>query len=132
MNNQQEEGRTMAEYRPVPVSTAKAIADEFEKATVVIVCWDRQHELTHVTTYGETAFDKENAAAAGQICAKALGRDLGSKQEFEDFHRDYDPAMLREAEELFRLIRARQGTNPPLLQAVERWLKARGRGLRQG
>ena len=59
----------MSQYQPIPVAIAKAIAEEFEKSSVVILAWDAKHKLTHTTTYGVTAFDKENAAAAGQICS---------------------------------------------------------------
>ena len=86
-----------SEYIPVPVHAAKSIADTYEKQCVVILCYDRVHGLTHATTFGETAFDKENAAAVAEICTKAIGGDLGKKQEFEDFHKNYDPAAYKEA-----------------------------------
>jgi hypothetical protein len=85
------------DYKPVPVEAAKQIAEHYDKDMVVILSYDSVHEMTHTTTYGKTAFDKENAAAAGEICAKAIGSDLSRKQIFEDFHDDYSPAKLREA-----------------------------------
>jgi hypothetical protein len=95
----------MTDYKPIPVSEARAIADDYGKDIVVILCWDAEHGLTHTTTYGVTAFDKENAAAAGEICAKALGADLGKKQFHEDFHGDYSPARLKALEEACPLLR---------------------------
>src|SRR5512146_3127903 len=118
-------------YIPVPVEAAKAIAEQYQKDAVVVLSWDQAHQLTHTTTYGKSAFDKENAAAVGEICTKAIGCDLGKKQAFEDFHNDYDPARLREAEELLRMICRRQGTNPAMLQQIERWLRAGGDVVRR-
>ena len=51
-------------YHEVPVTVARAIAENFSKSQVVILAWDSVHQLTHTTTYGVTAADKENAAAA--------------------------------------------------------------------
>ncbi|HWC91358.1 MAG TPA: hypothetical protein VG433_16930, partial [Pirellulales bacterium] len=87
----------MADYEAVPVYVAKQIAERYAKTQVVIVAWDPLFQLTHTTTYGVSATDKENAAAAGAICTKALGCDLGKKQVHEDFHHDYNPARLKEA-----------------------------------
>jgi hypothetical protein len=122
----------MSEYKPVPVEAARRIAVNFDKAMVVILSYDRAFSVTHTTTYGVEAFDKENAAAAGELCTKALGGDLGKKQSFEDFHNDYTPAFFREVLELLALIHSRGGCTPVMLQQVERILKANGRGLRQG
>ena len=47
----------MPDYKPVPVWVAQQIAMQFEKAQVVILCWDAVHELTHSTTFGVSAFD---------------------------------------------------------------------------
>jgi hypothetical protein len=119
-------------YLPVPVEIARSIAEQFEKSQVVILSFDPKRRLTHTTTYGVNAFDKENAAAAGEICARAVGCDLSQKQSYEDFHDSYEPALYREALELFKKIRARQGCTPAALQSIERILKAAGCGLRQG
>jgi hypothetical protein len=122
----------MSEYLDVPVEAAKSIAERFRKSIVVILAFDPAHQLTHTTTYGVSAFDKENAAAAGEKCSAAVGCDLSAKQTFADFHNDYEPAFLREAEEILKCISRQQGCNPVRLQQIERWLKARGHGLRQG
>lgn len=119
-------------YKPIPVGIAQRISEEFEKSQVVILAYDPVHQLTHTVTYGYSAFDKENAAAAGELIATALGCDLGKKQSFEDFHRDYDPALYKEALELLGLISGRNGCTAPMVQQAERILKAAGRGVRQG
>lgn len=122
----------MSQYVEVPVTAAKAIAERYQKSQVVILAWDPVHKLTHTTTYGVEAFDKENAAAAGEICTAAIGADLSKRQTFEDFHRDLEPALYREAVELFKVIRARNGCTAPQLQQIDRWLKTAGYSLRQG
>jgi hypothetical protein len=92
----------MPEYQPVPVSEASRICDEYAKSMVVILCYDAKFQMTHTTTYGVSAFDKENAAAAGALVTKAIGADLSKKQTFEDFHASYDPAVYKQALELLR------------------------------
>ncbi len=121
----------MPEYCEIPVHVAKSIAETFQKDQVIILAFDAEHQLTHTTTYGKTAVDKENAAAAGELLSKTLGCDLGKKVEYEDFHRDYDPAIYRESLELLTLIARRGGTTAVQLQAIERLLKLTGRQLRQ-
>lgn len=119
-------------YQAIPVIVARMIAEKYAKNQVVILAWDAMHGLTHTTTYGVSAFEKENAAAVGAICTKAIGADLSAKQTFEDFHDNMDPALYREALELLRLIRNRQGCTGPMLQSAERILKAAGFGVRHG
>ena len=86
----------VSDYKQVPVSEAQRLSIEYQKDQVVILCYDRRHELTHTTTFGVTAFDKENAAAVGELCSQAIGCDLSKKQTFEDFHNDYKPALFKE------------------------------------
>ena len=119
----------MSEYIPVPVEAAKHIAKLYQKSIVVIMCYDPVHGLTHTTTYGVSAFDKENAATAGDICAKALGSDLSKRQTFEDFRDDYDPALFKESMDILGVINRRQGTTPVQLQQIERLLKLFGKGV---
>lgn len=122
----------MSEYKQVPVAIAKQIAEQCDKSQVVILAYDPVHMLTHTTTYGVSAFDKENAAAAGELLSKTMGCDLGRKVEYEDFHRDFDPALFKEALDLLATIRGRNGCNDQMVQQAERILKAAGRGVRQG
>lgn len=119
-------------YKPIPVEDAREIAAKYDKTMVVILAWDPKFQVTHTTTYGVSAFEKEQAAAAGEIACQALGGDLSRKSTFEDFHENYDPALLREATEILKTIRSRNGTNSHMLQRIERWLDASGRPLRSG
>lgn len=122
----------MSEPIPVPVTIAKDIAEMFKKSQVVILSYDPEHNLTFTTTYGVTAFDKENAAATGELVTKAIGCDLGKKQAFEDFHSDYDPALYKQAKELIQKLFTRHDGSPWAIQQMEEFLKATGHRLRQG
>lgn len=76
----------MAEpYKPVPVSAAVAIADQFDKEMVVILAYDAVHQLTHTATYGRTPRSKEIAADAGERCTVELGGAIEAKRTWEDF-----------------------------------------------
>lgn len=63
----------MVEYKEVPVSAAKQIAEEFDKAQVIIVTWDSEHEMQHVTTYGRNRLASAQAAQGGNFVKEALG-----------------------------------------------------------
>ncbi len=121
----------MEPYLQVPVSVARDIAERFSKSQVVILCYDADHEMTHTTTFGRSAFDKENAAAVGEKLAQAVGGDLGRKQVFEDFHTDCSAAQFKEAVDLLQTIARRNGTTPQMIQQVERFLKTCGHTIRQ-
>lgn len=54
-------------YISVPVSAAKEIAEKFEKQEVIVLSVDRIHEKVHITTYGKTPKNCENAAATGDF-----------------------------------------------------------------
>jgi hypothetical protein len=90
----------MSAHTPIPVEVAKQIATDFNKQIVVVLAYENESGLMHTTTYGVSPFDKENAAAAGEICTKALGFDLGKKQTFEDYHDNYDAAKYKRIIEL--------------------------------
>jgi hypothetical protein len=60
-------------YKDVPITAAKKIAEEFDKDQVIVVCWDKEHGRTHVTTYGKTTEDCAQAAQGGNFVKKALG-----------------------------------------------------------
>jgi hypothetical protein len=122
----------MSEYHSIPVSVAKALAESYAKSMVVILAYDPEHRLMHTTTYGVSAFDKEQAAAVGQLASQAIGCDLSRKIEFEDFHNDYDPARYRECLELLKTIVARHGCTTPMVAQAERILTDAGLGVRQG
>lgn len=55
----------------IPISTAKRFAEDNDCRQVVIAAWDGN--LVHVVTYGKTAEDCDNAAAAGDRYKAALG-----------------------------------------------------------
>lgn len=61
------------EYKEVPIEAAKQIAEQFDKNQVIIVCWDDVHKLTHVTTYGKSLEECEQAAQGGNFVKRALG-----------------------------------------------------------
>jgi RecA-family ATPase len=63
----------MAKYKAVPIAAAKRIAREFDKDQVVIVCRDKKHGKTHVTTYGKSIEDCIQAAKGGNFVKHALG-----------------------------------------------------------
>lgn len=63
----------MKKYVPVPIGAARKIAEEFDKDQVIVVCWDKAHGKTHVTTYGKTIEECEQAAKGGNLVKKALG-----------------------------------------------------------
>lgn len=60
-------------YKKIPISAAKTIANKYDKNQVIIVTWDKKHGLTHVTTYGKTIEECEQAATGGNFIKKALG-----------------------------------------------------------
>lgn len=74
-----------AEYRPVPVSSAEAIAEEYGKSIVIIFAHDPAFGLVHTTTYGVTPNDKQWAAQGGVIATRALGALPELATEFEDY-----------------------------------------------
>lgn len=122
----------MPDYKPVPVEAARKIAVKFDKSMVVILAYDPAHQLTHTTTYGVSAIEKEQAAAAGELLARTIGADLNQKTEFEDFHKDYDPARYRQCQEalagvdhaLGSLLAVREGISNELLSKLRERVKA--------
>lgn len=75
-----------AVYVPVPVEVAREIAGRFGKSMVVILAYDPAHQLTHTTTYGQSALEKERAADVGDRCTKLIcGEGFEQKRTFEDY-----------------------------------------------
>lgn len=87
----------MPEYKPVPVTVAVAIAENFDKDVVVVMCIDRTCNKTHFTTYGKSPADKIDAAKFGELISQGLGC-RGPLEQFEDFRNV--PAAERAAENL--------------------------------
>lgn len=75
-------------YKPVSVAAAKQIAEKFDKAIVIINCWDTTHGVLHTTTYGVSKEQKHQAAVGGDISAKALGAEMPRKNAYEDFRKE--------------------------------------------
>jgi hypothetical protein len=112
-------------FNPIPIASAKALAEQFGKNIVIII--DRDHRgATGTTTWGRSSWDKEQAAAAAERCMRALGRDLGTVVVHEDFHRDYDPARLREAEELLGIIFDRKSLDVATIDRIKEFLDRAG------
>lgn len=63
----------MSNCQEVPISTARRIAEEFEKEQVIIVTYDGAHGMVHVTTYGTTPGASASAAEGGNFVKAALG-----------------------------------------------------------
>ncbi len=61
------------QYKDIPISVAKEIAETFDKNQVIIVTWDKVHGKTHVTTYGKSLEECKQAAIGGNFIKKALG-----------------------------------------------------------
>lgn len=64
-----------SKYKPIPIKAAKAISEAYDKNQVIIVTWDKQHGMTHVTTYGKTLEECDQAALGGNLVKRALGWD---------------------------------------------------------
>lgn len=62
----------MAKYQSIPIATAKDIARKYGKSQVIIVAWDPVFGKEHVTTYGATVKDCEQAALGGTRIKQAL------------------------------------------------------------
>ena len=74
-----------AEYLPVPVSTAREIAEKYDKSIVIICAWDPEHGILHTTTYGRNPREKEWAVQGGEMASKTLGAMPEVGTQFEDY-----------------------------------------------
>lgn len=59
----------------IPISAAKAIASDFGYSQVIIHAYDGNTHIQHVTTFGKSDTDCENAAAGGNAIKKLLKWD---------------------------------------------------------
>ena len=116
----------MMSYLPVPVSSAVVIAETCAKSQVVILAWDPVYGRLHRTTYGQSAFDKENAAALGEKLTEICGGDLDQQVEFENFHADYNPALCQEALQLLNTIVQTSRGSPAELTIITQFLNRAG------
>jgi hypothetical protein len=63
----------MGKYKNIPIAAAKRVAKEYDKDQVIILTWDKAFNKTHVTTFGKTMEDCDQAAEGGNRLKKALG-----------------------------------------------------------
>jgi hypothetical protein len=61
------------EYKEVPIEAAKEISEKYDKSQVIIASFDKVHGVTHITTYGQSRDDSEQAGNGGNFIKKALG-----------------------------------------------------------
>ncbi len=57
--------------KTIPIAAAKRLAEEFDLRQVIIAAWDGK--LTHITTYGKSLVDCDQAADGGNLIKRALG-----------------------------------------------------------
>jgi hypothetical protein len=75
----------VSEYIPVPVAAAKEIAEKHAKDLVVVISYDRAHDLLHTTTFGTDAQSKDIAAQWGDAIPKLLGCAVEASKWYEDY-----------------------------------------------
>ena len=71
-------------YRPVPVSTARYVAEACAKEWVVIIAFDAVHGLIHGTSYGVSPASKDEAARIADEMVRLL-TPSPVRIPFEDF-----------------------------------------------
>lgn len=57
----------------IPISTAKRICEEYGYSQVIIHAFDIETGIQHVTTFGKSIEDCDNAAKGGNAIKKMLG-----------------------------------------------------------
>lgn len=57
----------------LPISALKKLAKEFDKDQVIVLAWDKTTGVTHVTTYGKSIVDCEQAAIGGNRIKAFMG-----------------------------------------------------------
>lgn len=57
----------------IPISSAKSVGKAFGYTQVIITAFDKRTGITHVTTWGQSQEDCEQAAIGGNFVKKALG-----------------------------------------------------------
>lgn len=118
--------------KPIPIEAAQQLAEQYGLSQILVVGWQRQPAVTHITTFGVTADDKVRAAEAGDLLGKHLALYDVNRTVHADFRRDFDAGLFKESLDLLKLIRNRQGCTGPMLQQAERILNAAGQGVRSG
>jgi hypothetical protein len=57
----------------IPITAAKEIGNKHGYSQVIVVAWDKESGTTHITTWGKSLSDCEQAAIGGNFVKKALG-----------------------------------------------------------
>lgn len=63
----------MSTGKRIPINTAQNIGESFGYTQVIITAFDKETGTTHVTTWGKSLEDCEQAAVGGNFVKKALG-----------------------------------------------------------
>lgn len=110
-----------SKYKPVPVSAAEKLAEEYDKNLVVILTWDRGHNTTNLATYGTDALTKDGAARVGQKIEDMLGlkSGKGGKVVFHEDFRATPEAVYKEQVDRLRKALQRFVSHTKLLS--NRW-----------
>lgn len=72
------------QYKPIPVSRALEIGEEFDKDQVLIFAYDNKRKYIHATSWGRSQLDKRCVAQLSEIISNLLGGDPVDKVIFED------------------------------------------------
>ena len=59
-------------YKEVPISAAKTIAENFDKQEIIVLSVDREFNKVHITTYGANKHYCKNAEITGDFLAEVL------------------------------------------------------------
>lgn len=59
-------------YIAVPVNSAMIISEAYNKDQVIIISWDKRYRTSHITTFGKTFTDSQQAAVGGNMFKAAL------------------------------------------------------------
>lgn len=59
--------------KPIPINWAKKIAEDLGYTQVIIHGYDGNSGIQHVTTFGKSLADCDNAAKGGNVIKKLLG-----------------------------------------------------------
>ena len=84
------------DYKHIPVAKAREISKQYGKDFVIILAYDAKSGYSHITTFGADLAFKHLAAHLGEIAARAIGFDIGSKIEYEDFRHRAEGAYEEE------------------------------------
>lgn len=72
-------------YRSIPVEAARRIGQDYGKSLVLLLAYDAIFDRTHTVSWGESAEQKERAAALVDVVLKAIGVDLSTHTDYEDY-----------------------------------------------